>query len=154
MILYDDKPTPIFADNAGPMLQLLINLLLDGGLPHFFEHPFAESDTTHHSFHRSWIFPKQPPNFPRGRLFSADFWLRFFMGGIPFGENWSSSRNQLNSKNVAFFFNPHSNTTFDGNAMSPGSFSNLAFTTGRIVVLSDLPEGQWMYDYRFLEVAR
>ena len=31
----------------------------------------------------------------------------------------------------------------------------LAFTTtGRIVVLSDLPDEKWMYDYRFLEVTR
>ncbi len=31
----------------------------------------------------------------------------------------------------------------------------LAFTTtGRIVVLSDMSEGKWMYDYRFLEVVR
>jgi len=37
------------------------------------------------------------------------------MGGVPFGENWSLFRNQLISKNAAFF-NPHSNTTFGSNS--------------------------------------
>jgi len=51
----------------------------------------------------------------------------------------------------------HSASDFAGAAITDEQWEifTLAFvSTGRIAILSDQPEKNWMYDYRFLEAVR